>query len=54
MTHCHTDHLLGLAHVIRAVKTPITIYMSPALEHKLDALMDVVGMKSRYPKKKES
>lgn len=55
MTHCHTDHLLGLPHLIRVIwNNPITLLISTSLEIKVRQLMHIVGKWKRYEKKIDS
>lgn len=42
MTHCHSDHLLWLPHLLRFVKEPINIYCSENLKKKIISLMSII------------
>lgn len=55
LTHCHSDHILGIAHVLRVLKTwPLHIYCTPDLEKRIETLMDVVWKYKYYNSLKDN
>lgn len=55
MTHCHSDHMIGFVHVLRAIKTrPLQVYCTETLEKKLETLMEIVGKWKYYKNNKEN
>jgi ribonuclease Z len=49
ITHCHSDHLLWLVHVLRIHKQDLlTIYCTVEIEEKIWQLMSIVGQEKKY------
>lgn len=42
VTHCHTDHLLGVPQILRIVQKPLNIYCSENMEQRIKTLMNLV------------
>lgn len=55
MTHCHSDHILGIVHVLRVTKTrPLHLYCTQDLEKRIDILMNVVWKWKHYRQLKDN
>lgn len=52
MTHCHSDHLLGIAHVLRVTRTPLQLYCTQDLEKRISALMEIIWKWTYYTNQK--
>jgi ribonuclease Z len=51
ITHCHSDHLLGIVHVLRVHKSGnLTIYCTQEIQDKIAQLMSIVGQEKLYLK----
>lgn len=55
MTHCHSDHLLGIAHVLRVIKNrPLHLYCTEDLEKRISSLMEIVWKWTYYAYQKDN
>jgi ribonuclease Z len=51
ITHCHSDHILWIVHVLRIHKSwKLTIFCSEEIEKKIEQLMAIVGQDKLYKK----
>lgn len=49
MTHCHSDHLLGIAHILRIHKSwHLTIYCSRDIADRIEKLMSLIWQEKLY------
>lgn len=49
MTHCHSDHILGIAHVLRVTKQrPLQLYCTEDLESRISVLMEIIWKGAYY------
>lgn len=55
MTHCHSDHILGIAHVLRVTKSrPLQLYCTEDLERRISALMEIIWKWGYYTNQKNN
>lgn len=49
ITHCHSDHLLGIVHLLRIHKTwKLTIFCTQTIQKNIEQLMHIVGKHKLY------